>query len=193
MVDPHREHPLAVPQHTVRAQQDEKRAVNINGGKAALGEPHKIQRQQHSRRGRHPRLTGQAARKAPRQRHQQHAEQRARAPPAKGRHTEQRNAQHDEILAQRRVGGLVNRHFVQLLIAGAAVVDFIKIHTVELADGIRHGILLIKQRPAACHRHQRPIRAAEGQLKQLGIAHRDGQRLPAVSGRSTAVQLKQVP
>ena len=160
------------------AQQDKKCRVYVNCCHSALRKAHKIQRQQHPCHSAQPALAGQAAGKAPRQRHQQHAEQRARTPPAKGRHTEQRNAQHDEILAQRRGGGLVNRHFVQLLIAGAAVVDFIKIHTVELADGIRHGVLLIKQRPAACHRHQRPIRAAEGQLKQLGIAHRDGQRLP---------------
>ena len=124
------QHPLAVPHHAVRAQQDKEGAINVNRSKAALGKAHKVERQQHPRRCRRPGPAGQAAHKAPRQRHQQHTEQRAGEPPPEPGHAEQRNPQHDKILAERRMGRLIDRHPVQLLIAGAAVVDLIKIHAV---------------------------------------------------------------
>ena len=173
-----RQHLLAVPQHEVRPQQDEKRTVDVNRCQAALGKTHEIQRQQHAGDRRHPWLAGQAAHKAPGQRHQQHAEQRTGEPPSKAGHAEHRNAHHDQILAQRWVGRLVDRHLVQLLITGTAMVNLVKIHTVQLADSVRHSGLLIKQRTAAHCRHQLPRHVAEGQLKQLGVLHGHGQGLP---------------
>ena len=169
------QHPLAIPHHTVGSQQDKKRTVNVNRCQTALGKAHKIQRQQHACGGCRPRFAGQAAHKAPRQRHQQHTEQRTREPPAERRHAEQRNADHDQVLAQRRMGRLVDGHFVQLLIAGAAMVDLVKIHAVQLADRVGHGGLLVKQRAAARDRHQPAVGIAERQLKQLGVLDHDRQ------------------
>ena len=73
------------------------------------------------------------------------------------------------------MGRLVDGHFVQLLIAGAAMVDLVKIHTVQLADRVGHGGLLIKQRAAARDRHQPAVGIAERQLKQLGVLDHDRQ------------------
>ena len=138
-----------------------------------MGEAHKVQRQQHTCHGGRPGAAGQAAHKAPGQRHQQHTKQRARKAPAKGRHAKQRNAQHDKILAQRRVGRFVHRQAVQLLVPRAAMVDLVEIHAVQLADGLRYGVLLIKQGPTTRYRHQRAVRIAERQLKQLRVFHRN--------------------
>ena len=73
------------------------------------------------------------------------------------------------------MGRLVDGHFVQLLIAGAAMVDLVKIHAVQLADRVGHGSLLVKQRAAARDRHQPAVGIAERQLKQLGVLDHDRQ------------------
>lgn len=171
------QHALAIPQHEIGAQQNKEGAVDINGGNAALGKAHEIQRQQRTGHRTDPAFAGQAAGKAPGKRHQQHTEQRAGKPPAETGHTKEGNAHHDQILAQRRMGGFIHRHLVQLFIAGTAMIDLIKIHAVELADGIGHSVLFIQQRPAAGDRHQIAVAVPESKLKHLGVFHRDSQGL----------------
>ena len=53
------------------------------------------------------------------------------------------------------------------------MVDLVEIHAVQLADGLGHGVLLIKQGPTTRYRHQRAVRIAERQLKQLRVFHRN--------------------
>jgi len=110
-----------------------------------------------------------------------HAEQRSGTAPAKGCHSKNSNAQHDKIFAQRRVGGFVCRHAVQHFVPSTAMIDFIEIHAVQLADGIWHFALLIKQGIAARYRHQRTGGIPQGQFKHLRIFNRCGQGLPCRS------------
>ena len=78
------------------------------------------------------------------------------------------------------MGRFVHRQAVQLLVPCAAVVNFVKIHAVQLADGLGHGVLLIKQRTAACYRHQRTVGAAQRQLKHLRVFHRNVENLARI-------------
>ena len=142
------QHALAVPEHEISPQQDEEGAVDVDGGNPALGIAHQVQPGQKGRKARPPGRPGEPPHKEIQHRHQSDAEQRPRHAPAEAGHAEHRDAQHDEHLAQRRVGGLVNRHAVQMLVGGAAVVDLVKIHAVFVADGIRHLGLLVEQCPA---------------------------------------------
>ena len=61
------------------------------------------------------------------------------------------------------------------------MIDFIEIHAVQLADGIWHFALLIKQSIAARYRHQRTGGIPQGQFKHLRIFNRCGQGLPCRS------------
>ena len=102
------QHALAIPEHEIGPQQDEEGAVNINGGNSALGIAHQIQPGQQSRKARPPGRPGEPPHKKVQHRHQSDAEQRPRHTPAKAGHAEYRDTQHDEHLAQRRVGGLIH-------------------------------------------------------------------------------------
>ena len=142
-----------------------------------MAEPHKIQCKQRTCQRSRPGFTGQAAGKAPHQRHEQHAKQGTRKAPSEAGHSKQRDAQHDEILAQRRVSRLINRHTVEHLVAGAAMVNLIKVHTVQLADGIRHGIRLVRERPAPDNWDHISLHIAQSQFKDLCVPYFSRQRL----------------
>ena len=146
-----------------------------------MGKSHEPSGNQRTCHGPGPAFVGQTAGKAPHQRHQHHAEQRSGTAPAKGCHSKNSNAQHDKIFAQRRVGGFVCCHAVQHFVPSTAMIDFIEIHAVQLADGIWHFALLIKQGIAARYRHQRTGGIPQGQFKHLRIFNRCGQGLPCRS------------
>ena len=80
------------------------------------------------------------------------------------------------------MGGLVDLHPVQLLVAGAGVVDFVKVKAVQLADGPGHKARLIAQRPAAGDGQRGARRVPEGQLHHHAVGDGDGVALPAVQG-----------
>ena len=86
------------------------------------------------------------------------------------------------------MGRLINAQAVGLLIAGAAVVDLVKVHTVQLADDLGHCRLLIRQRAAACHCQGLPGFIPEGQFKHRSVFHHHG----AVAGHRH-IQLQHVP
>ena len=196
MVNALAEHLLGIPHHAVSRKQYKKGSVYINGGNAGLHKAQAVQRKQHSPQQGIARAAGKPPCQQIKQRHHGRAEHGPHHAPAKGGHAEQHNAQHDQILAQRRVCGFIHRQPVRHFIGGARVVDLVKIHTVPAADMAGHQALLVKQ-GAVCVRNgqwaavciaQRKLHHAPGRNRNAVAPAVFGQRQREPAERNAVIQ-----
>jgi len=72
-----------------------------------------------------------------------YSEQRSYYSPAEGVHAEYGNSQHDEYLAEGRVRVLVWGYAVQVFVGRAAVVQFVKVHSVQVRRSCRYLLRLV--------------------------------------------------
>ena len=150
-------------------EQDEQRRKAVDRRNARLRQVHEVKRQQRRAAQRHAVVAEHPAQQIPHQRQHGHAEQRAHAAPAQRRHTQQRDAERDQLLAERRVRHLVRVHAAQMLIGRACVVDLVKIRAVAVRGRCRHGVRLVAERVRGC----RPRDLAHGDAFALRVEQRE--------------------
>ena len=126
-------------------EQDEQRREAVDGRNARLRQVHEVARQQRRTAQGHAVIAEHPAQQVPHQRQHGHTEQRTHAAPAEWRHAEDRDAEREDLLAERRVRHLIRVHAAQMLIGRARVVDLVKIRAVVVRGRCRHGVRLVAE------------------------------------------------
>ena len=161
-------------------EQDEQRRKAVDCRNARLRQVHEVKRQQRRTAQGHAVVAEHPAQQVPHQRQHGHAEERAHAAPAEWRHAEERDAEREDLLAERRVRDFIRIHAAQVLIGRARVVDLVKIRAVVVRGRGGHGVRFVTEgvrvRGAGdvAHADAVTLQAIERELAELHVrARRD--------------------
>ena len=149
-------------------EQDEQRRKAVDRRNARLRQVHEVKCQQCRAAQGHAVVAEHPAQQVPHQRQHGHTEERTHAAPAEWRHTEERDAEREDLLAERRVRHLIRVHAAQMLIGRARVVDLVKIRAVVVRGRCRHGVRLV----AEGARSRGPCDLAHGDAFALRVVER---------------------
>ena len=126
-------------------EQDEQRRKAVDRRNARLCQVHEVKRQQCRAAQGHAVVAEHAAQQVPHQRQHGHAEQRTHAAPAEWRHAEDRDAEREDLLAERWVRDFIRIHAAQMLVGRARVVDLVKIRAVVVRGRGGHGVRFVTE------------------------------------------------
>ena len=159
-------------------EQDEQRREAVDGRDARLRQVHEVARQQRRAAPRHAVVAEHPAQQVPHQWQHGHAEERAHAAPAEWRHAEERDAEREDLLAERRVRDFIRIHAAQVLVGRARVVDLIKIRAVVVCGRYGHGVRFVTERVRAggagniAHADALALQVVERELAELHVCAR---------------------
>ena len=151
---------------------------------------HEVKRQQRRTAQGHAVVAEHAAQQIPHQRQHGYTKQRTHAAPAEWRHAEDRDAEREDLLAERRVRHLIRVHAAQMLIGRARVVDLVKIRAVVVRGRGRHGVRLVAEGGCGCrardgaHGDAFALRVEQRKLAELQVRARRDAHIGRRRGRS---------